>query len=143
MQECDVVLRLGGSLLHTVPKAGVTPGEIQVLRAIHGQDAVVDVVPTRFNKRKQEAEFERLNALYGQGTPLAPDGEGNSRNLISKLYPGVSPRLPVHLREIGLGHLVDKNLHTPKGLAAGSDPDVIEETDEEREALKGGQDGEA
>lgn len=107
MQECNVVLRLGGSLLHTVPMTGVTPAEIVCLQAIHGDDAVVDIKPTIQNKASHNAEFERLatkynasSALSGGATALVGDG-----GLVGRLFPGAVKRLPVNLKDIGLGHL--------------------------------------
>ena len=134
MQECSVLVRLGGSLLHTVHKSPVTPAEIQTLRAIHGPDAVVDITPIRFNKRNQAEEFERLSTIYGSA-PTLEGGEARG-NLLARLYPGANPRLPVHLKEIGLGHLVDKVTGGPAkpkaDEAAGAEilPDPADDEDD-------------
>ena len=133
MQDCDVTVRLSGSLLHTVQKTKVTPAEIQVLRAVHGQDAVVDIMPTRINKRSHAVEFERLSAIYGSGNPLEPSDGGPSHNIVARCFPGVSPRLPVHLKDIGLGHLVVKGTSLPSALAKGENEDgeKLEDEDED------------
>ena len=144
MQECSVTVRLGGSLNHTVPKPTVTPAEIQVLRAIHGGDSVVDIVPIRFNKRDHVAEFDRLTRLYG-ATNVGP-GEGllnetGQQNLVAKLFPGVSPRLPLRLRDIGLGAYEtvtapsrpDKRSDGPAEVGSVTVDDGSDEADEEND----------
>jgi hypothetical protein len=107
MQECTINLRLGGSLLHTVQKDRVTPAEIQVLRALHGPDAVTDIVPTKMTKRGHEQEFVRLTELYGRANGADMIGANDpQKNLIASLFPGAAPTLPVTLKDIGLGHLL-------------------------------------
>lgn len=113
MQLSNLTLRLGGSMLHTVPKINCTPAEILVLRALHGDDAVVDVRPTKFDKtRRHEDEYERLSTLYDRAaSTLAPGGD--SKSVMGQLFPGAMKKLPVHLKEIGLGHLM-----SPTSIAA-------------------------
>ncbi len=50
MQECNVTVRLGGSMTSTVPLTNVTPAEILVLRRVHGEDSVIDIRPIRTTK---------------------------------------------------------------------------------------------
>lgn len=105
MQECDIMLRLAGSVLHVVPKQKVTPAEILVLRAIHGPDAVQDVTPTKLNRRDRRAEYDRLVAEYAGGSAMAPDAAaaGGGPNIVAQLFPGANPNIPVTLEDIGLG----------------------------------------
>ena len=107
MQLCNLTLRLGGSLLHTVPKTDVTPGEILILRAIHGDDACVDIRPTRVDhKMLQNQLWERLAGLYdGASAFQATPGE-ESKSIMRSLFPGAMRKLPTTLEEIGLGHLM-------------------------------------
>ena len=101
MQTCSITLRLGGSLLHTVQKIGVTPAEILVLQNIHGSDAVVDVRATRSRLSTHAAEWDRLAALYDKASTWASP-EQNAGSVLSKLFPGAMRKLPLTLAEIGI-----------------------------------------
>lgn len=92
MQHCSAVVRLRGETQFEVAKPDVTVAEIVVLRAIHGQDAVVRIQPTRMCKTPHAQEIERLRGIY------ATDPKG--AELISGLWPGFNPRLPVSLKDI-------------------------------------------
>lgn len=119
MQLCNIQLRLGGSLLHTVPKTDVTPAEILVLRALHGEDAVTSVRPTKFDKtRRHEAEFERLSTLYDRAASASAPGE-EAKSVMGTLFPGAMKKLPVHLKDIGLGYLL-----SPSSVAAAAREDA-------------------
>lgn len=43
MKVYDVEIRLGGDMMTSIPRSGCTDQEIRVLRAIHGEDGVVNV----------------------------------------------------------------------------------------------------
>lgn len=105
MQLCDVEVRLGDSAGHTVPKTGVTPAEIVVLQAIHGASAIVGIKPTKMDKRPHTQEWDRLVSTYGR----AADGlmDAGNGNLLEKLFPGATKNLPITLKDIGLGHLMN------------------------------------
>lgn len=105
MQLCNCEIRLNDSAAHTVPKIDVTPAEILVLQAIHGPSAVANIRPTKMDKRPNHEEWERLTAAYGR----APDGlmDAGNGELLAKLFPGAMPKLPVTLKEIGMGHLMN------------------------------------
>jgi len=60
----SIKLRLAGSVANEVRKSDVTAAEIEVLRAIHGADAVSDIVETGEVKRDSAAERQRLYARY-------------------------------------------------------------------------------
>lgn len=53
----DASLRLGGNLLHEVPRAKITQKEITLLRAMHGEDSVVNI------KRIGEVEVDDREEL--------------------------------------------------------------------------------
>jgi hypothetical protein len=67
VQTYDVVVQLGGSRDHEVVIYGATPAEIELLRHIHG----VDAVPRGWARREVEierAEIEdNLIGRYGEG----------------------------------------------------------------------------
>ena len=113
MQLSNVTVRLGGSQLHTVHKTGVTPAEILVLQKIHGQDAVVDVRPVKYDKNRRDAsEFDRLAGLYDRGA-AASAIEEDEKSILHSLFPGAMKKLPRKLQDIGLGHLM-----SPASIAA-------------------------
>lgn len=75
MQLYNCKVRLHGSVLHEVRKEDVTASEIEVLRAIHGPDAVVDITHTGRSDRSRTDVFERdrLNHEYGVGLSARED----------------------------------------------------------------------
>lgn len=106
MQLCNIVLRLGGSLLHTVPKTDVTPAEILILKRIHGDDAVVDIRPTKFDKKRhQDGEWERLQLAYDRSSAFKSSPGEESGSVLLSLFPGAMKRLPTTLSEIGLADI--------------------------------------
>ncbi len=62
LYSCKV--RLQGSVLNEVPKSDVTAPEIEVLRALHGSDAVAGIVETGSVKRSDRDERRRLEEVY-------------------------------------------------------------------------------
>lgn len=94
METANIILALGGDNGNTVPKRGVTPAEIALLRAIHGDDAVTDIEPTGDEatnedgrKRSNRDELSRLRSLYP-----AKDGASGTR-IVDILYPGAAARV--------------------------------------------------
>jgi len=100
MQLSDIDLRLGGAVTSVVPKQDVTPAEILILREIHGADSVVNIRPTRMDKRSHAQEWDRLVSRYGGNGASSPSGAGV---VLDRLFPGAIKRLPVHLAEIEPG----------------------------------------
>lgn len=102
MQICSATIRLAGSVQNTVFRSDITPAEILVLQAIHGGDAVIDILPIEKVERSQNAEWDRLTSRYDRsGGPDTPDGKEDV-SIVSRLFPGAVKRLPVTLSEIGL-----------------------------------------
>lgn len=95
MQVCDVTLLHGGRQEMTIRKRRVSVAEIQVLRRLHGQDAVKEITPIGTSKQPHGQELRRLNALY----PAKKDEKG----VVEELFPGHAPKLPVTLEDIGVG----------------------------------------
>lgn len=97
MQTASILLALGGDAGNQVPKYGVTAAEIAVLRAIHGDEAVTDILPLDLDaNRTNRAELARLRGIYGS----AQDGEGNK--VLDMLYPGAAARVFESLDELEL-----------------------------------------
>lgn len=106
MQLCDGMLRLGGSLQHTVPMVDLTPAEILVLQHIHGGgDALVDLRPTKMDTRNHTAEFDRLAGKYDRAN-AAFSGPDDPKSIMSTLFPGAMKKLPVTLDDIGMGYIM-------------------------------------
>lgn len=73
----DIVVNIGGQILHTVRKEGVTAAEIALIRAKHGNDSVISCEdtnkifkPARKKRLAEErpniaTEAQRLKDIYG------------------------------------------------------------------------------
>ena len=88
MQVASVMVALSGDKGQTVPKMGVTPSEIAVLRIIHGEESITDIQPYGQIDRSSRAERQRLIERYGK----MEDGEFLCR-AVNSLFPGVAARL--------------------------------------------------
>jgi hypothetical protein len=103
MQRANCMVRLNGDLNNVVPKSGVTPAEILILRHIHGQESVVDIRPTEFDERvRNERELERLARAYDQGSSFVAKPGDQHKSVIETLFPGAMKKLPLTLEEIGI-----------------------------------------
>lgn len=92
---CEV--RLLGDLANSVPKSGVTPAEAAVLKAIHGEDAVVRVAITGNDRRSHQEEYNRLVEIYGNTVTTEGD------KVFFKIFPQTfDPRLPVEFKQVGI-----------------------------------------
>lgn len=60
-------IRHAGNSGHTITRSNLTDYEVRLLRRIHGQDAVVNVVETGEDERDERAEYLRLARFYGVG----------------------------------------------------------------------------
>lgn len=111
MELANVMLALGGDKNNTVPKYGVTPAEIAVLAAIHGADAVFDVVPLdEANGISFREERERLLRAY-------PAKNEDNELIVLKVYPGVSPILHTTIESLGLEETLFKPTEHAKPAA--------------------------
>mgnify|MGYP005848280495 CR=1 FL=1 len=104
--KCNV--HLSSDRNHVVTKTGVTVAEIEILRTLHGEDAVTDIYPTKQDTRKHADELDRLRRVYKRKLP-GPDAKG-SKNVVDIVYPGPRPNLPATLKDIGVDY--------PKGASA-------------------------
>jgi hypothetical protein len=96
VQLANVLLALGGQRGNSVPKYGVTAAEIAVLMAIHGSDAVYDIVPLEDEiERSSREEKARLFEAYN-----ARDEDG--KFVVEAVYPGNAPVLHQDIDDLGL-----------------------------------------
>lgn len=124
MQFCNLTLRLGGLLTSTVFKTDVSMPEVLILRHLHGDDAVNDIVPTEFRAVAQSEEWDRLARTYDQlAGSASPTGDRPS--VMGSLFPGAVRRLPVSLTEIGLPHL-EPAVKVSKRKSAPAAPPIVQ-----------------
>ena len=82
MQLANALLALNGQRGNSVPKYRITAAEIAVLMAIHGVDAVYDIVPLDEDvERSSAAEKQRLFEAY-------PARDDDGRLVVETVYPG-------------------------------------------------------
>ena len=67
MKTYNCTLRLGGNMLQTLPKVGITAFEMRLLRSIHGDDSVTEPQESDEIDRDEDAEYRMLAARYGRG----------------------------------------------------------------------------
>ncbi|CAK0773586.1 hypothetical protein WCLP8_5030005 [uncultured Gammaproteobacteria bacterium] len=89
MQVCSCLVRHDGEMNHVTFKPNVTVAEIVILRAIHGEDAIVDILPVNMDRRTHEEEVDRLARIY-------------TDPVVKRLWSGFRPRLPATLKDIGI-----------------------------------------
>ena len=96
MKLYSVKINLAGSLLNQVHKDRVSAAEIVLLRAIHGDDAVREIVHTANVNRSDRAERARLAKRY---TKTSPNGVLRGDALVHR-YLGVEAQpLPTEVPE--------------------------------------------
>lgn len=88
MEYANTEIRIGGSLENTVIKEVSAP-EIAVLRAIHGDDALVNTVKSRIGDIDARNERERLTKIYGV-------------EVLKRLFPGALSVIPSKLADVGI-----------------------------------------
>lgn len=96
MQLLDGLLALGGDLRNTVPLSRITVAEAHVLRAIHGLEAVHDVLPLDVVADiSPRAEIERLTEKY-----TARDED--NRQIAALLFAGGPMSVPSSITDLEL-----------------------------------------
>lgn len=99
MQLYDVKIRLAGLANNEVRKSDVTAAEVMVLRAIHGADAVGDIVATKMDKRTHGEERSRLNNQYTNQFSSSPEMYAKRLAMMRGLFGADTAALPVKLDE--------------------------------------------
>lgn len=118
MEYANCTVRLAGQMTFEVQKVGVTPAEIMVLRALHGQDSVINIVSTGIKKGTAPAtERARLLGLY-----TANGAKEEYVKLINDMFPGAYPRIPLRIADV----MTDADLIEPEAPADDGDLDPIE-----------------
>lgn len=97
MDILNVMLAIGGDAGNTVPKFGVTPSEVAVLRMLHGDDAVTDIQIVGSVERNDREERARLSERYGTHK------EGRVRaEAVEALFPGAAARVFHKIEELDI-----------------------------------------
>lgn len=85
----DATLRLGGNLLHTLARKSITGKEITLLKAMHGNDAVVDVKKVGDTELDDREELFQLVRKYDTSSGLLTNSEGTriiGRRLVERVF---------------------------------------------------------
>jgi hypothetical protein len=153
MQTATILLAIGGHQGNTVQKRGVTPAEVAVLIAIHGNAAVSDIEPDdipvsltgdNVAKRSDRAERARLLEVYGK--PQNVNGQIADTSPVSTLFPGAAARVFHDFDELGLNESFFKAATRVKAKpgrgAKVEENDGVEEMDDADEPGESGESGE-
>ncbi len=90
MQVATIMLALSGDSGNTIQKYNVTPGEVAVLRELHGADSVTDILIMEEEvDRTSRAERQRLLDIYSR---VQPNGS-RTAPAVDNLFPGVAARV--------------------------------------------------
>lgn len=95
MQLVHCTVNLAGDPRKQVRRVHVSVPEVQLLREIHGNDAVIEL--NYAGAREGVDELENLKRFYGGKPEIAA--------MIDKLFPGSRPNLPLMLSDIGFGDI--------------------------------------
>jgi hypothetical protein len=113
-ETANVLVALGGDIGMTVPKHGVTAAEIAVLQTIHGNDAILDILPLPekdWAKRTMRVERARLDQVYSS------DAKRKEKQCpVAAIYPGAAARLFQRLDELTLASVQFKPGTAPEGI---------------------------
>src|ERR1700744_6179410 len=101
MQQANILLALGGDGGNQVPKYAVTPAEIAILQAIHGDQSVTEIEPLDDDvDRNNREELARLREIYARAR--VADGNGSSTLVMDALFPGALAKLPENFDDIDI-----------------------------------------
>lgn len=78
----NCMVRLGGSLLHTVPKQRISGEEVRLLRHLHGDDAIVEL--REVGIAQDWSRNEELNVLADRYSSEPDKKDG--RKLVEKVF---------------------------------------------------------
>ena len=120
MQFCSVSVRLSGKPNHVVSNKRVSVPEIRILQALHGADAVLDIVPLELVDTTSEEERERLKKSY------EPAQVEEQRNLVDRVF-GPVGALPTTLAAIGLDPRAEAKRLREKAQSLAAAADKMDE----------------
>ncbi len=128
MQHADILVRINGDARHTSPRYNVSAAEINLLMAIHGDDAIVEVnqIPGSVEVDPREL-LERMATFY-----TAKDAD--DRPILASVYPGARPQLVQTIKALGLPAVAFKAVERAKPMEPDAElADELEEGFDEDE----------
>jgi len=131
----DCKVRLQGSVLNEVPKSGVTAPEIELLRALHGADAVVSIVDTggiaevavsatKKRPRTDKEERDRLVAMFANPATTVAESADKKMRMIRDLFGHDRNPLP---KELDLAPVVEEEDDDPAEVPVAGKATKIQE----------------
>jgi hypothetical protein len=78
----------------------VSPAEIEVLRVIHGEDAVTNIKLAK--TLKQMSQEDILNMLRRKYRGNVSTTDGPPKNIVDMVFRGPRAKLPTYLKEVGV-----------------------------------------
>ena len=111
MQTANAIVNLAGDAGQQVPKTDLTPAEVAILLAIHGNDAVHSIEIGEDVERSNRTELDRLHGIYGQSK-----GEGQVP-VMPQLFPGMGAKVPMTFADLELDDFLYKTPPVPAEAA--------------------------
>jgi len=129
MQLANAIVSIAGNINHTVLAIDLTPAEVIVLKAIHGDAAVNEIVMVGKNDVSCAEEKGRLQRKYDKNP---------NRAYVEKLFPGHSPALAKTFKEAGIQAQVAPKVKQEKGniVALKEDGTVDKPTEKELRSMR-------
>jgi hypothetical protein len=93
-------LRLGGSVLNEIDKQDVTAPEIEMLRLLHGSDAVLHIRETGQVNRTDRQERARIEQLFASPTQAMGGSLAKKKRAIADLFGHERNPLPKEVEEV-------------------------------------------
>lgn len=91
-------LRLNGNVLNEIRKTDVTAAEIEVLRALHGSDSVLDIEETGRVNRSDRDERQRLTQEYASFS--IGEALERKRRMLTELFGHARNPLPKDMDDV-------------------------------------------
>jgi hypothetical protein len=97
MQLYDAKVRLNGSVANEVNKHSITAAEVMILRALHGEDAVVNIAPVGEEQRPHLQERQRLYGIYANINTLTAEALKPRMDMLRGMFGHDTADLPQRL----------------------------------------------
>lgn len=123
MNLYDVVVRIGGSLYNEVERFSITAPEVQMLQALHGEDAVRQIKHVGTSNETDISIRERMSDYFGTGRVESNRSGGD---LVAKFFGPKTMPLPGRIE--GVEHInpqVDKEMSGDNVPSPPLNPGVV------------------
>ncbi len=102
-------LRLGGSVLNEVRKDDVTAAEIEMYRALHGSDAVLEIKATGEVKYSDREERERIVSIFANPAKVTAEALKKKMLMIRDAFGHDRNPMPKELDDVAETDLDDED----------------------------------